>query len=92
MSFTQKKSTKINFFCPETAQWGGGLPGEGVVVEKVVPSLESLSSLGFKGRNLGHAGNFARMSQTPGGDRKFVQTKNLGACFVPYSQEKSPRP
>ena len=40
----RKKSTKINFLGPETAGWGGGLPREGVVVEKFVPSLESLSS------------------------------------------------
>ena len=34
---------------PETARWGGGLPHEGVVAEKFVPSLESLSSLhGFR--------------------------------------------
>ena len=42
----QKKSTKINFLGPETAGWGGGLPRESVVVEKFVPSLESLSSKG----------------------------------------------
>ena len=38
----RKKSTKINFLGPETARWGGGLPREGVVAEKFVPSLESL--------------------------------------------------
>ena len=60
----RKKSTKINFFGPETAGWGGGLPPERVGVEKFVPSLESLSSLGFEG-NLGWPGNFAGMSRTP---------------------------
>ena len=44
---------------------GGGLPPEGVGVEKFVPSLESLSSLGFEERNLGCPGNFAGMSRTP---------------------------
>ena len=44
----RKKSTKINFFGPETAWRGGGLPREGVVAEKFVFSLESLSSLGFE--------------------------------------------
>ena len=34
--------TKMNFWGPETASWGGGLPREGMVVEKLVPSLESL--------------------------------------------------
>ena len=43
-------STKINFWGPETARWGGGLPREGVVAEKFVPSLESLSSLDFDER------------------------------------------
>ena len=36
-----------NFLGQKTARWGGGLPREGVVVEKFVPSPESLSSLGF---------------------------------------------
>ena len=36
----------------------------------VVPSLESLSFLGFEERNLGCPGNFAGMSQTPGGVQK----------------------
>ena len=63
----EKKSTKINFLGPETARWGGGLPREGVVAEKFVLSLESLSCLGFEERNLGCPGNFAGMSRTPGG-------------------------
>ena len=51
-----KKSTKIHFLGPETTGWGGGgLPREGVVVEKFVPSLESLSSLGLE-RNSMHGG------------------------------------
>ena len=33
-------TTKINFLGPETCRWGGGLPREGVVVEKFVLSLE----------------------------------------------------
>ena len=61
----KKKTTKINFLGPETAGWGGGLPREGVVVEKFVPSLERLSSLGFEGRKLGCPGNFAGMSRDP---------------------------
>ena len=55
----ERKSTKINFLGPEIARWGGGLPCEGVVAEKWVPALESLSSLGFEERNLGCPGNFA---------------------------------
>ena len=55
---------------PETTRWGGVLPREGVVAEKFVPSLESLSSLGFEGRNLGCPGNVAGMSRTPWGVQK----------------------
>ena len=46
----EKKSTKINSLIQETARWGGGLPREGVVVEKFVLALESLCSLGFEER------------------------------------------
>ena len=41
----RKKSTKINSLGPETAGWGGGLPREGVVVEKFVPSWASSKGL-----------------------------------------------
>ena len=54
----RKKSTEINFLGPETTRWGGGLPREGVVAEEFVPSLESLSSLGFEETNLGASLNF----------------------------------
>ena len=56
---------------PETTAWGGGLPREGVVVEKFVPSLESFG--GLQGRNLGCPGNFAGMSRTPGGVKKVYE-------------------
>ena len=72
---TRKKSTKINFLGPETARWGGGLLDEGVGVKNFVPSLESLSSLGFEERNLGCPGNFAGMSRTPGGVQKVCAKK-----------------
>ena len=59
-SQARKKSTKINFLGPETALWGGGLPREGVVAEKCVLSLESLSSLGFEERKSGMSQEFCR--------------------------------
>ena len=71
----EKKSTKINFLDLETARWGRGLPCEGVVAEKLLPSLESLSSLGFEERNLGCTGNFAGMSRTLGGVQKVCARK-----------------
>ena len=76
----EKKSTKINFLGPETARWGADLPREGVVAEKFVLSLESLSSLGFEERNPGCPGNFAGMSRTPGGVQK-VCAKKVRAPF-----------
>ena len=76
----RKKSTKIKFLGPETARWGGGLPREGVVAENFVPTLETLSSLGFEERNPGCPGNFAGMSRTPGGVQK-VCAKKLRAHF-----------
>ena len=79
-SQARKKSTKIKFLGPETARWGGGLPREGVVAKNSVPALETLSSLGFEERNPGCPGNFAGMSQTPGGVQK-VCAKKLRAHF-----------
>ena len=72
----RKKSTKINFLGPETTRWGGSLPREGVVAEKFVLSLESVSSLGFEEMNLGCPGNFAGMF------KKSVQ-RNSCAFFAP---------
>ena len=76
----RKKSTKINFLGPETAQWGGGLLREGVVAEKSVPSLESSSSLGFEERNVGCPANFAGRCQTPWGVQK-VSAKKFVCIF-----------
>ena len=71
----RRKSTKMNFLGPETAGWGSRLPREGVVVEKFVPALESLFSLGFEGGNLGSPGNFAGMSRTLGRVQKVCAKK-----------------
>ena len=46
-----------------------------MVVEKFVPSLESLSSLGLEGRNLGCPRNFGGMSRTPRGVQKVCAKK-----------------
>ena len=54
---------------------GWGLPREGVGVKKFLPSLESMSSLGFEGRNLVCPGNLAGMSRTPGGVQKVCANK-----------------
>ena len=67
-------------------EWG--LPREGVVVEKFVLSLGSLSSLGFQERNLECPRNFAGMSRIPGGVQKVCAKKvrahfsfpNYGGC------------
>ena len=46
----RENNTNIDYLGPETAGWGGGLPREGVGVEKLVPSLEKFVFLGFRGR------------------------------------------
>ena len=56
-----------------------------MVAEKFVPSLESLSSLGFEGMNLGCPGNFAGMSRTPGGVQKVVPKKFVRIFSFPIS-------
>ena len=84
----RKKSTKINFLGPETARWGGGLQREGVVAEKLAPSLESLS-LGFEERNPGCPGNFAGVSRTPGDVQK-VCAKRVRAHFL-FPKHELPR-
>ena len=76
----KKKEHKIKFLGPDTARWGGGLPREGVVAESFVPSVESLSSLGFEGRSLGCPEILAGMSRTPGGVQK-VCAKKVRAHF-----------
>ena len=71
----KKKGAQRFSFGSGDRRWGGGLPRKGVVAEKFVPSFESLSSLGFKERNLGHPKNFAGMSLTPGGVQKVCAKK-----------------
>ena len=70
-------------------RWGGGPPHEEVVAEKFVPSLESLSSLGFVEKNLGCPEHFAGMSQTPGGVQK-VCAKKVHAHLA-FPREKKGR-
>ena len=80
LGFLQTPCLDINFLGPETARWGGGLPREGVGVEKFVLSLGSLFSLGFEGGNLGCPRNFAGTSQTCGGVQK-ICAKRVCANF-----------
>ena len=51
-----------------------------MVAKKFVPSLESLSSLGFEGRNLGCPRILAGISRTPGGAQT-VCAKKVRAHF-----------
>ena len=87
-SQARRKSTKINFLGLETAGWGGGLPREGVGVEKFVSSFESLFSLGFEGGNLGCPGIFAGISRTLGGVQKVRAKKSLVLVFRSLSFAK----
>ena len=67
-------SVHVYFRQEKRAQRSGDRPvrchAKGWWSKKFVPSLESLSSLGFEGRNLGCPGNFAGMSRTPQGVEK----------------------
>ena len=80
-----KRARRLTFLGPETTGWGGGLPREGVVVEKSVPSF-----LGLEGRNLGCPGNFAGMSQTPDNNKLslncLARKDSRGALFLLCSQ------
>ena len=58
----------------------GVFHAKGWWLKSSLPSLESLSSLGFEERNLGCSGNFARMSRTPGGVQ-IVCAKKVRAYF-----------
>ena len=49
-----------------------------------MPSLESLSSLGFEEKNMGCPGNFAGMSRIFGGVQKVCAKESSCAFFVPY--------
>ena len=82
----KKKSTKINFLGLETARWGGGLPREGVVAENLVPSLESLSSLGFEAKGgIWDVPGFLPGCPGPlAAFKKVVQKKLCAQSFVPY--------
>ena len=86
-SSCKKREHEDELLGPETARWGGGLPREGVVAEKFVPALESLSSLGFEESNLGCAGNFAGMSRTPGGVQKVCAKKVRAHFSLPASSD-----
>ena len=77
----RKKSTKINFLGPETARWGGGLPREGVVAKNFVLSLESLSSLGFEGRESAMSREFCRDVPGPLGVFKKLVLKKFVCIF-----------
>ena len=55
-----------------------------------MPSLESLSSLGFEGRNLGYPGIFAGMSRTPGGVQKVCAKKVRAHFSFPSCRRKLP--
>ena len=82
-AFWNSKSTKINFLGPETAGWGGGLPREGVVVEKFVP-----------GGNLGCPGNLPRCPGPLGVFKKFANVcakRKFVRIFVPYKKKTGPQ-
>ena len=80
----EKRAQRLTFWIRRPRGGVGGLPREGVVAEKFVPSLESLSSLGLEERNLGCPGNFAGMSRTPGGAQKVCAKKVRAHLLLPF--------
>ena len=77
----KKRAKRLTFWVRRPPGGVGVFPRKGVVAEKFVPSLESLSSLGFEERNVGCPGNFAGMSRTPGNVQK-VCAKKVRAHFA----------
>ena len=93
----EKRAQRLTFWVRRPPGGAGSLPREGVVAEKVVPSLESLSSLGFEERNLGCPGNFTGMSRTPAQralrDRLMSRGKNcLPTVSRQFLTRNYPRP
>ena len=86
-----KKSTKSVTFWIRRPPGGVGLfPHEGVVAEKFMPSLESLSSLGFEERNLACPKYRWDLSDSWGCSKSWCN-KSSCAFFVPYPRSaKSP--
>ena len=84
-----QRAQRLTFWVRKPAD-GGGLPREGVVAEKFVPSLGSLSSLGFEERNLGCPGNFAGMSRTPGVFKRLCKQKVRAHFSFPINGRKHP--
>ena len=80
---------KISFLSPESVGSGGDLRREGVV-EKFVPFLQSLSSLGFEARNLGRPKNCQDIP-SPEDVQKVGAKKNVCAHFsAPYQRAPNP--
>ena len=82
----KKKRAQRLTFGPGDRRWGGGLPREGVVAEKVRALPRKFFFLGFRRQESGMSRNFAGMSRTLGVFKKFVQ-KSSFAFFVPYHLE-----
>ena len=74
----EKRAQRLSFWVRRPPGGVGAPPREGVVAEKFVLSLESLSSLVFEERNLGYPENFAGMSRT-----KSLCKKSSCSFFVP---------
>ena len=79
----RKRAQRLTFGVRRLPGGVGVFHAKGWGVEKFVPSLDSLSSLGFEGGKLGCPRNFAGMSWTPGGVQKVCAKKSSFAFFVP---------
>ena len=77
----KKKRTQMLACWARRLLWGGGLPCEGVGVEKFVPSFKTLFFLASEGGNMGCPRHFAGMSRTPAGVRKECRKKFVLISF-----------
>ena len=79
----EKRAQRSTFWVQRPPDGGGGLPHKGAALEKFEASLESLSSLGFEGRNLVCPRNVAGMSRTPAIVQKVCAKKFVHSVSFP---------
>ena len=82
----EKRAQRLTFWVRRPPGGGGGLPCEGVVDEKSVPSLESLSSL-VRREESRMSREFCRDVSDPGGDQKVCAEQGSCTFLVPYKSE-----
>ena len=86
----EKRAQRLTFWVRRPPGGVGVSHAKGWWPKKFVPSLKSLSSLGFEERNLGCPGNFGGMSRTPGRVQKVCAKKVRVHFSFPISVPPKP--